>query len=118
LGDAWLISFAADVAIGARAAVTIGSTIIPRRVLRKLAADFVADTFDLRGGMLADGNFAGERRNTEAKCDNQDEEDCQISHDTLQLCTSPPEIIASVQPFHNRGLEPFLAQSGHSSDAT
>jgi hypothetical protein len=57
LGEAWLISFAADDAIGARATIAIGSTKMPRCVLRKLTTDFVADTFDFLGGMPVDGHF-------------------------------------------------------------
>ena len=67
LGRNMLSSFAADVAIGAGAATTIGSTIMSRCVLGKLPADFVADTFDLLGGPLADRRVASERRDTEAK---------------------------------------------------
>jgi hypothetical protein len=38
--------------------MTIGSTIVPRCVLRELAADFVTDTFEFVGGMLVHGYFA------------------------------------------------------------
>ena len=67
LREAWLTSFAADNAIGAGAPTTIGPTIMSRCVLRKLPTDFVADTFDLLGGMLADRYVASERRDSEAK---------------------------------------------------
>ena len=67
LREAWLTSLAADNAIGARAATTIGPTIMSRCVLRKLPTDFVADTFDLLDGMLAYRYVASQTRDTQAK---------------------------------------------------
>ena len=67
MGNAWLTGFAADDAIGARAIMTISSTVISCCVLRKLAADFLADAFDLLGRVLTEGHVASGRRDVETK---------------------------------------------------
>jgi hypothetical protein len=73
LSDTCLTDFAANGTIGARAAVTITSTIVSRCVLRKFAADFVANLFNFLGCMFADRYFASERRNLKGKYANQGE---------------------------------------------
>ena len=94
LGEAWLISLAADDTVGSRAAITVRSATIYACVLRKLAADFVADSFDFLSGMFVHRNFIGQGRTTDGKGANQDEGDGQISHGSLQLCASPPEALS------------------------
>lgn len=73
LGVAWLISLAVDYTVGARAAITGSSATISTYVLRKLAADFIADNFDLLCGMFVQRNFIGQGRTTDGKGANQDE---------------------------------------------
>ena len=85
LGKAWLISLAANDTVGARATMTVRSAIIPACVLRKLSADFIADSFELLSGMFGHRYFVGQNRTTDGKDANQDEGDGQTSHGSLRL---------------------------------
>ena len=58
LGDAWQASLAADDAVGTRTSVAIGRAIVSGSVLRESPADFLADAFDLLGGVLTEGYIA------------------------------------------------------------
>ena len=73
LGDAWQARFAADDAVGTGASVAIGRAVVSRSVLRKSPADFLADAFDLLGGVLTEGYIASVRRDVEAKSPIQDQ---------------------------------------------
>jgi hypothetical protein len=83
LGGACLTGFAVNDAIGARATMTIGSTIVSGRVLFKFPTDFLADTFGLFDAVLADRCLASERRDTKAKDANENEKEGQTSHGNL-----------------------------------
>jgi hypothetical protein len=86
LGEAWLISLAANDTVGARAAMTVCSAIIAGCVLRKLAADIGADSFDLLNGMFVHRDFVGQSRTTDVA--NQDEGAVRLR---IQLCALWPQ---------------------------
>ena len=70
LGDAWQASLAADDAVGTRTSVAIGRAVVSSCVLRESPADFLADAFDLLGGVLTEGYISSVRRDVEAKSAN------------------------------------------------
>ena len=63
--------------------MTVGPAAVPVGVLRKLPAGFVADTFDLLGGLLGEMNVTGQSRSAKTDSANQDEKSGRISHGTL-----------------------------------
>jgi hypothetical protein len=91
LGDAFLIGFAGDDAIGAGAALTIGAATVAPGALRKRAADLVAGLFELRGARLLQMDVPGPGRTAEAEGAHQDEQGGQISHGTLHCLSVAPE---------------------------
>ena len=70
LGDAWQTSLATDDAVGTRTSVAIGRAVVSSCVLRESPADFLADAFDLLGGVLTEGYISSVRRDVEAKSAN------------------------------------------------